>query len=327
VSTRIAAVIPNWNGAPRLEKALGSLAAQSRKPDRVIVVDNGSTDRSRECAQSRGADVIALDRNYGFAAAVNRGLDAVAEELVAVVNNDVTFERDWLERLLHGLGAAPFAAGRMLRASDPAKMDGSFDLICRGACAWRAGASRQDGDLWRQPRGIGLAPFTAVLFRREIFSRIGYLDVAFESYLEDVDFGIRCASEGYTGVYVPEAVAYHEGSATLGEWNARTVRYISRNQLLLVAKHYSPEMLRRCGWQIATAHLLWGILAVRHGQGLAWLSGKVDGLRNYRSARRNMSADTAVKLQRFLEESERELFSLQREGGFDWYWRLYFALT
>ena len=54
---------------------------------------------------------------------------------------------------------------------------------------------------------IRFAPFTASLFREELFERVGLLEEVFESYLEDVDFGIRCATNGYSGIYVPDAVA------------------------------------------------------------------------------------------------------------------------
>ena len=57
---------------------------------------------------------------------------------------------------------------------------------------------------------------TAALFHRSLFDRVGFLDERFESYLEDVDFGIRCSLQGLSGIYVPEAVCWHGGSATRG---------------------------------------------------------------------------------------------------------------
>ena len=49
--------------------------------------------------------------------------------------------------------------------------------------------------------------------------RLNGFDEDFGSYLEDVDLGLRCVREGYRGIYVPDAVAWHHGSATLGRWN------------------------------------------------------------------------------------------------------------
>ncbi len=63
---------------------------------------------------------------------------------------------------------------------------------------------------------IRMAPMTAALFHRTLFETVGLLDESFESYLEDVDFGLRCAVAGRSGIFVPQAVAYHRGSATGG---------------------------------------------------------------------------------------------------------------
>ena len=89
-----------------------------------------------------------------------------------------------------------------------------------------------------------MAPATAALFRADLFRRVGTFDATFESYLEDVDFGLRCALAGFSGAYVPDAVAYHWGSASLGPWNPEVVRLIARNQSYLVAKHYPPALRR-----------------------------------------------------------------------------------
>jgi hypothetical protein len=91
----------------------------------------------------------------------------------------------------------------------------------------------------------------------------------------------------------------------------------------LVAKHYSPAMLRSYGWQIALGQLLWGAIAFRHGGGLAYLRGKFEGVSGFSAMRSKHLFSNAL----FLENSEEELYQLQKRIGFDLYWRLYFALT
>jgi GT2 family glycosyltransferase len=322
---RVAIVIPTWNRAELLARVLENLAEQTYPIDRVIVVDNGSTDDSTGVAARAGAEVIALGKNAGFAAAVNQGIQLGRTEWVGVLNNDVTMEPDWLARLMSELQAAGawFATGKLLDGTARQRIDGSFDAISRGACAWRCGQGRRDSALWNQPRKIQFAPFTAAIFRAEIFQRVGLLDEKFESYLEDVDFGLRCAEAGLSGVYVPGAVAYHQGSATLGRWNRDTVRKIARNQLFLVAKHYPANWILRYGWPVLVAQTLWGFLALRHGAFLAYLAGKGEGLRRFRELRRNHCADFPI----ILEQSENVIREIQRQTGFDLFWRLYFALT
>ena len=280
-------VIPNWNGSRRLKTLLKQLPQQTSPIAEVLVVDNGSEDDSVEVAASLGARVIRFERNLGFGAAVNRGVKECTSSFVAILNNDVRLQPDWLARLVAQVEVPGvwFATGKLLTANRECTIDGSFDAISRGACSWRCGHGRADGPVWNQPRTIFFPPFTALVMKTELFSRLGGLDERLESYLEDVDFGLRCASQGYSGSYVPGAVAWHEGSATLGAWNPRTVRQIARNQLLLVAKHYPIGFVWKYGWPIALGQLLWGIVALRHGAGTAWLRGKMEGLLLFRQFR------------------------------------------
>jgi GT2 family glycosyltransferase len=322
---RIAAVIPNWNGAHLLRDLLPTIAAQSRAFDSVLVVDNGSLDGSAAEVERFGAVMLRLDVNRGFAPAVNAGVGAVNADAVAILNNDVKLYPDWLHYSAARLAdsSVTFVTGKVLSEALPDMIDGTFDAICRGGCALRCGAGRKDGPYWAQARPIQFPPFTAVLVRREVFLKLGGLDEVFESYLEDVEFGLRCASGRYTGIYEPRAVATHRGSSTLGRWNPVTVRNIARNQVLLVARHYNRAALLKFGWAIAVSQALWGVVALRHGAGAAWLGGKLDGLRKFRRCR----GTGHPRMPEILEASERVLRDVQAATGFDWYWRLYLALT
>jgi GT2 family glycosyltransferase len=325
----VSAVIPNWNCRDHLERLLESLRRQTRPVEEVIVADNGSADGSPEAAESAGARVLRMGSNAGFSRAVNSGIRAARTSWIAVVNNDVELTPDWLEVLM-GVARPEniwFATGKLLSANRRDCLDGTFDTICRGACAWRAGQGRPDTPQWAAPRPIRLAPFTAALFRSELFEKVGLLDERFESYLEDVDFGLRCARRGFAGVYDPRAVAYHTGSATLGAWHPETVRRMARNQVLLVAKHFPSGWMRRYGWPVLVAQGLWGMLAARHGASLPFLRGKLEGLRLFRDVRASSRETETGDVRRIVEESEKDLLALQRQTGFDLYWRLYFALT
>ena len=215
----IAAIVPVWNGRELMDRLIASVQRQTRPASELIVVDNGSSDGAPDLARQRGARVIGMGRNAGFAAAVNRGIRESRAEWIAVLNSDVELAPDYFDTLV-GAGDAIdnvwFATGKILSATSPGRIDGTFDASCRGGAAWRVGDGRPDGPLFAEPRRIPSAPWTAALFRAELFRRVGLLEERFESYLEDVDFGMRCAAQGMDGVYNPAAVAWHHGSATLG---------------------------------------------------------------------------------------------------------------
>jgi GT2 family glycosyltransferase len=325
---KVAAVIPHWNRAELLSTLLESLSKQVYPFDEIIVVDNGSTDHSAKVAQEFGARFIPLGQNFGFARAVNRGVKEAFADWIAILNNDVTLDAWWLANLLNKAKSekARFATGKILSAANPSVIDATFDEISRAGCAWRCGAGKPDAPVWNEARSIRMAPMTAAIFHADLFRDIGSLDEAFESYLEDVDFGLRCCLHGVHGVYVPEAIAYHRGSATLGEWNSDTVRRISRNQVLLTAKHFSGQPR----FPILAGQLLWGLLALRHGRALSYIRGKVEGLRKARAlsfAKTGIEKTTHSELPSILTQSERTILSLQRQTGFDGYWRAYFCLS
>jgi GT2 family glycosyltransferase len=320
----ISAIVPVWTGRDLVERLLDSLDAQTEPAMELLVVDNGSSDGAPELAARRGARVIPMGRNAGFAPAVNRGIREARGEWIAVLNSDVVLAPDYFARLANT--EAWFATGKILMEDSPQRLDGTFDLLCRGGAAWRAGSGQLDGPEFATPRPIWSAPWTAALFRAELFRKVGVLEESFESYLEDVDFGLRCARFAMAGEYIPSAVAWHRGSASLGKWHPEMVRHIARNQVLLLARHYSAAMLAGNLFHIGAAHGLWFLLAIRHGAGLAWLRGRIQGWAAWPRTRRR-SAPFDPGLLGHLRENEEQIARLQAASGMETYWRWYFLLT
>jgi GT2 family glycosyltransferase len=323
----ISAIIPTWNRADLLRSILANLAGQTRPPEQVIVVDNGSTDTTQLVARELGADIAVFPENRGFAAAVNEGVARAKGDWVLILNNDVVLESEWLERLVASAEEenAWFAAGKLLRMDNVRTIDGSWDLVSRAAYAWRCGYGRTDGAIWSIRRKISLAPMTAALFHRRVFEQIGLLETRFESYYEDVDFGVRCALAGLEGIYEPAAVAMHMGKSTFGRRDSRVMFLTARNQVLLLAKHYPAETLRRFAWPILAGQMLALLAAAKQGHLLAALRGKWDGLRKWSAFRAEVKPGSAIEAA--LSESELEIRKLQKQIGFDLYWRFYFGLV
>lgn len=318
----VSVVIPTWNQAPLVEKILESLKRQTVSPVEIIVVDNGSRDETLLIAQSHGAKTIALGTNHGFAAAVNAGIEAAQTEWVFIVNNDVELDSRWLE---HTLQAATeegsiIAGGKLLQANDPRQIEGTWDLIAASGCAWRCGWNTPDGELWNKRRTGQLLSFTAILIHRRVFQTVGLLDETYGSYYEDVDFAIRCALAGFTGVYEPNATATHLGSATLGG-SAKTSYFVSRNQVLLASKFGLTRLSRS---RVIIGQGLFLLARLRQGGFFAALRGKWDGIRLKRGYA-SLACDRK-HLQTILSEQEKQIRDYQKQLGWDLSWKLYFLM-
>ena len=324
----VTVLIPNFNGRDLLPDAIRSALAQDLPPAEVLVIDDASTDDSPSFAPTLGARVVTQSANRGFASTVNLGVGACATEWIAIVNSDVVLGAGWLSGLLQAAtdAGADYACGPLLNAAHPHLLDGGYDLLSLGGCPWRAGNGFPAAAL-RPPPAAWLPPLTALLIRRTAFLAAGRLDERFGSYLEDVDFALRCLKLGLRGVFVPKATATHRGSATFGTWSPRATRLLSRNQLLLVARHYPSGWPARSARALLAAQLLWGGVACRHGQLLPWLYGKFEALRLWPRFRAQSDPFPLEAFRTHCEAWEHEIRAWQGKPPRDVYWRWYFRLA
>ena len=105
MTTAVTVVIPNYNGAHLLERNLPSVLAciaADRLPARVVVVDDGSRDKSLQVLQQRfpAIDVIVHPENRGFSEAIWSGVQAADSELVFLLNSDVELKPGCLAGLI-----------------------------------------------------------------------------------------------------------------------------------------------------------------------------------------------------------------------------------
>jgi len=271
VTPRVAAVVPNWNGARWLPGCLAALRAQRRPFDALIVVDNGSADGS---ADGLGDDVrvVRLGTNRGFAAAANRGI-AAAEgcDAVALINSDVVLAEDWLERTAEALTCGVAAvASKMVRLDDPSVLDDTGDFLRRDGVCEQRGHGRRDDGRWDAPGEVFAACAGAALYRRAAVLEAGGFDERLVSYLEDVELGLRLRLAGWRVRYEP-AVARHAGGGSSHQLERPVGGWVARNTVLLVAKAFplrwlGPVLYRQAAWAVAAARR--GVLGA-HLRGLA----------------------------------------------------------
>jgi GT2 family glycosyltransferase len=261
---RVSAVILNYNGRELLERTiLPSLAAQTYRDFQTIVLDDCSTDDSREYLAERwpAVRVIATGpRNVGISAALNRATQLGEGELLALLNTDIELDPRWLESLVGTLDGHPEAAsavGKLLNFWRRDELDGTGDRV--SWCGWsqRRGTGELDDGRFDRPEPVFGACAGAALYRRSAFADVGGFDEDFEAYSEDVDWSFRAQLRGLTTRYDPRAVAYHMGGATTGRQVGVYTVLQRRNELYVVVKNYPAVALLRHLPKVLLNHGAW----------------------------------------------------------------------
>jgi glycosyltransferase involved in cell wall biosynthesis len=118
----ISVVVPAWNAAATIGETLASIAAQTRRPDEVIVVDDGSEDATGTIARAAGVRVIRQSR-LGMAGAMNTGVAASSGTLIAFLDSDDLWSREklaWQEAALLVDASLDGVFGNVRCFADPA---------------------------------------------------------------------------------------------------------------------------------------------------------------------------------------------------------------
>jgi GT2 family glycosyltransferase len=207
----ISVVVPVLNGAAALPALLGALAAQEPPPAEIVVVDNGSTDRTASVARLHDARVVQEPRR-GRARARNAGVAATASELIAFTDADCLPQTGWLAAIAACLAWSPLAAGPVeLVTGEPPNRWERLERL------WRFEQERNVRAGWAATANLGV--------RREAFEAAGGFDESYRRIGEDVDFCLRAAGAGLGLVYCESAVVRHRAEAGAGAVFRRAVAH------------------------------------------------------------------------------------------------------
>jgi GT2 family glycosyltransferase len=243
--TDVDVIILDIDGGAMLTHCLASLAAQSIAPRKVIVVDNGS---NMPVAERVGSEIEILrhEKNVGFAAGVNSAFARVEAPFVALINNDVVLDPDWLAYVRQAMDRDnQLAAVQTIIRRPDGLIDGAGIDISDGTF-------RQIGH--GQPIGSRLAVAwgisgTAALYRTKALGTTIF-DERFFAYYEDVELCARLRRDGWRVAVLPVVKATHHGSRTAGVL-ADALRLRTRNRYLVARMHRRVGSLRALLWEDA----------------------------------------------------------------------------
>jgi glycosyltransferase involved in cell wall biosynthesis len=259
---RVSVVIPAYNAAWCVGRAVDSVLTQLYADREVIVVDDGSSDTTADVlARYSGAIRVVTKRNGGLSSARNSGIRAAAGDLVAFLDADDYWLPAKLSRQVALLDSRPeigfCSTAAALEAPDGSKLG---DWACTGPA----------DDMLREifARNAAVAgSASAVLVRRELFSRAGMFDESLRS-LEDIDMWMRLAAIArYACVPEPLTVILRNPdsmSRKLDVMRESAVRVLRKNRALLAASDqgafwracYTTMLADYAKWEYRAGHRL-----------------------------------------------------------------------
>lgn len=225
-------IVVTYNSAAEVAACLAAVRG-SAHVERLIVVDNASSDGSVGAARRAGADlVLENERNVGFARAVNRGLEACAAEYVLLLNPDAELKEPALASMCATMrreaGAAIVAP--LLRSPDGTTESGAgrFATLTRriGLCLPLVGRAPYFAPQYRllpdvlaagQTLDVDYAFGAALLLDRAFLVSSGGLDERFFLFVEDEDICRQARAAGRRVVIDTRAAARHVGGASCAD--------------------------------------------------------------------------------------------------------------
>ncbi|WP_053372207.1 glycosyltransferase family 2 protein [Paenibacillus sp. FJAT-27812] len=213
----VSVCIVTYNSANDIESCLQAVLKQSFPVERIVVIDNASTDGTPERVRRFADNVhfIANEVNNGFAGGQNQAIRQTRSDYVLVLNPDVTLDPDYLSEIITYMEQNPAvgsATGKLVFASNIEVMDSAGLGMKRTRNAFDLGAGEPAAN-WRKAQAVFGVSGAAAVYRAAMIRDIEYegqfFDEHFFAYKEDVDAAWRAKKLGWSSYYVPAAYALH----------------------------------------------------------------------------------------------------------------------
>lgn len=235
----VSVVIANFNRERLVVKCIQSLLQQTYQSIEIIVVDNGSNDDSVSTITFRfpSVRVIQNNQNVGFAAANSQGIRHASGEYILLLNNDTWVENDFVAAMVDAI------------------KDEQADVLTAREVSYEKGADNPPTTVTIDYLGHyvklkGIVPKRTfylqgfcLFFKKDLYQSTGGFDSNIFMYFEDLDWCWRLNLMGKKLKYVSHLIVHHKKLDQLPQVSTRTLRYRNINQLRVILKNYSWQML------------------------------------------------------------------------------------
>lgn len=241
-------VLPNYNGKLLLEENLPSLYEALNAYQfqyEIIVVDDCSSDDSLPFLKSKYPDIVILTNeiNSGFSVTCNKGIQYANNDLICVVNTDVTFHKNYFFHAIDYFDDPNIFAVK----GDIINFSGQIDQVInidkkarlyfkRGLLRFRTSEHFEDKPYDLEYVGLGCCFIANTLY----IQKLGGFDIIYSPYYwEDSDLPLRALQKKLQLIYEPQCIVYHKTSSTMERTQSKLKRKIisNRNKFIFCWKH------------------------------------------------------------------------------------------
>ncbi|MEP6684255.1 MAG: glycosyltransferase family 2 protein [Parafilimonas sp.] len=261
----VAIVILNYNGRNYLEKFLPSVFASTYPNKKIFIADNCSSDDSVMFLANnfKEAEIILLDKNYGFAGGYNKALSKVKSDYYILLNSDVEVEAGWIEDMI-----TLMEKDETIAACQPKILSYYNKKLFEhaGACGGWIDAlgyvfargrifdtCEEDNGQYNTNEKVFWATGAALCIRAECFHEMSGFDAYLFAHMEEIDLCWRLQRKGYFIFCCASSVVYHVGGGTLPKTNSHKTYLNFRNNFIMLLKNFT---LLEALWKIPLRILL-----------------------------------------------------------------------
>lgn len=235
-------VVLNWNGWRNTVECLESIGRVQYPGLDVVIVDNGSTDGSREILEERFAEIplVSTGENLGYAGGNNAGirywLDR-GKDYIGLINNDVVVGSDFLAPLVCALEAdrrLGLVAPLILRREEPTQIQcAALEVRIVLGLTGLGGFGEPDVGQYDGVRPVDFLMGACLLVRRAVFEQVGLLEESFFMYAEEIEFASRASRAGFRAAVVGASKVWHRSRGATDQVPGLFLYYGTRNDILV----------------------------------------------------------------------------------------------